>query len=214
MRRLLIFLVMCGVATAASINMPVFDGEDWIRLEYIGEDASGTNVKCYRQGDNWKALITLDRPPDVNYWMYRIEDEGQFNYFYQEPFKEYETVFIDGEEWHGIPDFGGYSQRPAYMEGSWAVYHKWKRDHAIGRTNYRNGKAFHIIADAWDASGEHILRGHRPTDASVRAAAAAAIHDVNPEGDLHATAAYRRKLVAALTRRAIVEAAERAGRTG
>lgn len=34
--------------------------------------------------------------------------------------------------------------RPDNVVGSYAVYHSTKRDHIIGQTNYRSGKAFHI----------------------------------------------------------------------
>jgi len=39
-------------------------------------------------------------------------------------------------------DEGAY--RPDNVVGSYAVYHSTKRDHIIGQTNYRAGKAFHI----------------------------------------------------------------------
>lgn len=155
-KRLLIFLFMCTTLLAARMDMPVFDGEDWISLEYIGEDKSGENIRCIRQGDDWKALITLEYPPDVNYWTYKIEDDGEFRYALQQ-FEHYEIFYRNGVEWHREPGpEGTYFQRPAYLEGSWTVYHKTKRNHVLGQTNYGCGKAFHIIADAWDAAGDHI----------------------------------------------------------
>ena len=58
------------------------------------------------------------------------------------------------------------------------------------------------------------LTGQVPSAEMVRAAAdAAATRDVDPPSDIHASAAYRRRLVAVLTRRALGGAFERAGAT-
>ena len=55
------------------------------------------------------------------------------------------------------------------------------------------------------------LAGEIPTDKVLREAAnAAAAKDVDPPGDIHASAAYRRQLVAVLTRRALTTAFARA----
>jgi CO/xanthine dehydrogenase FAD-binding subunit len=49
------------------------------------------------------------------------------------------------------------------------------------------------------------------TEKAIDAAAAAAAEEVSPSTDVHASADYRRKLVAAMTRRALHRAARRAG---
>ena len=55
------------------------------------------------------------------------------------------------------------------------------------------------------------LAGQTPSEELLRAAAdAAATRDVDPPSDIHASAAYRRQLVAVLTRRALERAFERA----
>jgi carbon-monoxide dehydrogenase medium subunit len=55
------------------------------------------------------------------------------------------------------------------------------------------------------------LAGQRPSEELLRATAdAAATRDVDPPSDIHASAAYRRQLVAVLTRRALARAFERA----
>jgi carbon-monoxide dehydrogenase medium subunit len=59
---------------------------------------------------------------------------------------------------------------------------------------------------------EKVLAGQTPSEELLRAAAdAAATRDVDPPSDIHASAAYRRQLVAVLTRRALARAFERAG---
>src|SRR2546425_551367 len=57
-----------------------------------------------------------------------------------------------------------------------------------------------------------LLAGQSPSEELLRAAAdAAATRDIDPPSDIHASAAYRRQLVAVLTRRALARAFERAG---
>jgi carbon-monoxide dehydrogenase medium subunit len=58
-----------------------------------------------------------------------------------------------------------------------------------------------------------VLAGQTPSEELLRAAGdAAARRDVDPPSDIHASAAYRRQLVAVLTRRALGRAFERAGK--
>ena len=57
----------------------------------------------------------------------------------------------------------------------------------------------------------NMLVGHRPSPESIRAAAdAAATRDIDPPGDIHASARYRRQLANVLTRRALERAFVRA----
>jgi len=50
--------------------------------------------------------------------------------------------------------------RPDNVVGSYAVYHSTKRNHIIGQTNYKTGKAFHIYrpkiidSNGWEVWGE------------------------------------------------------------
>jgi len=56
------------------------------------------------------------------------------------------------------------------------------------------------------------LMGQQPSAESIRAAAdAAATRDIDPSGDIHASARYRRQLANVLTRRVLERAFERAG---
>ena len=62
------------------------------------------------------------------------------------------------------------------------------------------------------AEAAKIVIGERPSEALVRAAGdAAATRDIDPPSDIHASAAYRRRLAAVLTRRALARAFERVG---
>ncbi len=56
------------------------------------------------------------------------------------------------------------------------------------------------------------LQGRAPTAAAIAEAAHAVDGDIDPNGDIHATAAYRRHLAQVLARRTLTLAADRAGR--
>ncbi len=61
-------------------------------------------------------------------------------------------------------------------------------------------------------SASEVLRGQRPTEEAMRAAAEAIEADIDPQGDIHATAEYRRHLSKVLARRTLARAARRAER--
>jgi len=58
---------------------------------------------------------------------------------------------------------------------------------------------------------ENILRDGGLTDTALAAAGRAAADAADPDGDVHATASYRRKMAGVMTRRAVEKAARRAG---
>ena len=58
---------------------------------------------------------------------------------------------------------------------------------------------------------ENILRAGGLTDTALAAAGRAAADAADPDGDVHATASYRRKMAGVMTRRAVEKAARRAG---
>ena len=62
-------------------------------------------------------------------------------------------------------------------------------------------------------AAEDILRDGGLTDAALAAAGRAAAEAADPDGDVHATAAYRRKMAGVMTRRAAEKAAGRARKT-
>jgi carbon-monoxide dehydrogenase medium subunit len=55
-----------------------------------------------------------------------------------------------------------------------------------------------------------ILRGEAVTEGAAREAGDAAAAAIDPAGDLHASAEYRKEVAAVLTRRALLEAAAKA----
>jgi aerobic carbon-monoxide dehydrogenase medium subunit len=59
-------------------------------------------------------------------------------------------------------------------------------------------------------AAEAALLGRAPSSEACRAAAAAAAAELRPTGDIHAPAAYRRRLAETLIRRALEQAADRA----
>jgi carbon-monoxide dehydrogenase medium subunit len=60
------------------------------------------------------------------------------------------------------------------------------------------------------ASASDVLAGEMPTEEAIRAAAEAVDADIDPQGDIHATAEYRRHLSKVLARRVLERAAQRA----
>jgi CO/xanthine dehydrogenase FAD-binding subunit len=59
-------------------------------------------------------------------------------------------------------------------------------------------------------AAEELLAGRKVDERAVADAAAAAVADVHPTGDIHGSSDYRRGLVEAMVRRALLRAAERA----
>ena len=59
-------------------------------------------------------------------------------------------------------------------------------------------------------SASTALRGQRPTEEAIRAAAEAIEADIDPQADIHATAEYRRHLAKVLARRTLTQAVRRA----
>ena len=68
-----------------------------------------------------------------------------------------------------------------------------------------------VLADGAAVGG---IVGTVPTDAALAEVARAVAEATSPDSDVHASGAYRRRLVAVLTRRALAEAIGRASDTG
>jgi uncharacterized repeat protein (TIGR01451 family) len=109
--------------------------------------------------EDLKFVFIFTERPATNKYTFELEGWEEFDFFYQAPFPSPETFTKDGEEWllqRKLPgDPAVNHKRARRVDGSYAVYHKTKRDHIIGRTNYKTGKAFHIyVPKLTDAAGK------------------------------------------------------------
>lgn len=104
----------------------------------------------------WK--FKFDTKPSSNVYTMQLGGKWtEFDFFYQTPFTSPTSTFEDGVEYleQDMGD-GMMARRMRKVDGSYAVYHKTKRDHALGGTNYRCGKVCHIyVPKATDAIGNH-----------------------------------------------------------
>ena len=88
--------------------------------------------------DNFKFGLILYEKPTTNIWSFQLEGWEEFDFFYQPPLK---NVNADGSTWEYSGD--GIDNRPAAVTGSYATYHKTKKNYEIGGTNYKTGKFGH-----------------------------------------------------------------------
>lgn len=97
-------------------------------IEFVGSKKLGVDfVRNERNGI--ELYIILKEKPVQNYIEFPISEEN-LNFFYQPPYTQEQI-----DKGHVCPP---------WVEGSYAVYHKTKKNHVIGKTNYMVGKAFHI----------------------------------------------------------------------
>lgn len=86
--------------------------------------------------------LILDEKPQSNVFEFTIQTK-ELEFFYQPPLTQEEIT-------------QGASQ-PDDVVGSYAVYHKNKRDNRVGGMAYKTGKAFHIYRPfAYDANGDGV----------------------------------------------------------
>lgn len=118
-----------------------------------------------------KWVEVLKVKPASNKWTLKLAGHKEFNFAYQTPFAieaqsipgaTVENFKRDGEDWirlvypQGGPSIC--SERPLDIDGSYAVYHKTKRNEIIGHKNYRIGKVLHIpCPKATDVAGKSVL---------------------------------------------------------
>ena len=87
--------------------------------------------------------IFLAEKPDSNEFQFLVDGAEDLDFFYQPELTQAEI------------DFG--ASRRENVVGSYAVYHKTKRDNRPGAPNYATGKAYHIFRPkATDANGKEI----------------------------------------------------------
>lgn len=139
---------------------PVFK-DDKIEL-----DLPNRKIQWYQgNGSSLKWLFIFKSKPTSNTYTLQLGDAwDDFNWNYQRPLSDVgspteEFIGHDGETWVRPANWEEatvYSQRRLHVEGSYAVYHKTKRNHRAGGTNYRTGKALHIYRPkATDSLGKY-----------------------------------------------------------
>lgn len=147
-------------------------GEDTISFEEVGIkgtstekdgtvtlDSAARKLEWYYTDDELHWVQTLKSKPTTNKWQLKV-NAGDFRFLYQTPFEDKavngsytEYYEQDGEDWVRLirPD-GDVVWRPLNIDGSYAVYHKTKRNN-----QYKVGKAFHIPRPkAIDADGNWV----------------------------------------------------------
>ena len=150
--------------TEPVIDLGIFEDEDvlTIRSEKVFDSSKlevdellfenqGEKFYCKKHDENTlKFGVILTEKPAGNVFALKIDGWENFNFFFQPPLANTDP---DGSTWE--PNgWGGTSRRSADVNGSYAVYHKTKRDHIIGQKNYATGKAFHIYRPRFiDANG-------------------------------------------------------------
>lgn len=91
----------------------------------------------------FKVDIILSERPDTNRFCYTIEGAESYNFEYQPPLSQQE---ID----EGV-------ERAPEIEGSYAVYHKTLKHHAVGGENYASGKVMHIPRPkVWEVDSKEV----------------------------------------------------------
>ena len=87
--------------------------------------------------------IELTERPDTNVFTYELERWEDLDFFYQPELTAEEIE-------QGV-------ERPENVVGSYAVYHKEKKNHVVGETNYGTGKLYHIYRPlVCDAEGNEV----------------------------------------------------------
>lgn len=103
-----------------------------------------TEIVDFGEG-GFKMDILLNEKPDTNIFCYDIENHQDYDFFYQGELTPEEIA--DGAE------------RPEDIVGSYAVYHKTKRDHVLGEENYATGKVMHIPRpEVWELNNPTTTR--------------------------------------------------------
>lgn len=93
----------------------------------------------------FKVDVILNEKPDTNRFCYQIEGWEDYDFFYQPALTQEEI------------DQG--ASRPEDIVGSYAVYHKTKRNHVIGQENYATGKVMHIPRpEVWEVNNPTTTR--------------------------------------------------------
>lgn len=121
-------------------------------------DSGPQLVKMYAEDKNFKFIIILKEKPVSNVFTFYLDGWEDFNFWYQD------TLENDWKNWGGelgtgqtLQEFLTTHHRPDDVIGSYAIYHKTKKHHIEGQTNYGTGKFNHIYRPKWvDADGNWV----------------------------------------------------------
>ena len=114
-------------ANKKQIRLTRWNKENYLSVEYKGEEECEFIKK---DADTFEILTILKEKPITNKFTYHLEGHKEFNFWYQPELTEEEKKTCT---------------RPENVIGSYAVYHKTKKNHILGKINYKCGKAFHIF---------------------------------------------------------------------
>ena len=108
-------------------------------------DSTVVKTEWFVDGNNtFKWIITLKQKPPTNTYSFRLGGNWQdFDFCYQTPFENPTKYIENGIEYYRVDHNEGpilCDIRPASVDGSYAVYHKSKKDN-----NYKTGKVLHIF---------------------------------------------------------------------
>jgi len=90
--------------------------------------------------------VILNSKPSSNVFSFQLEGWQDLNFYYQAPLWQVAGLNNPteqcGDNFCDVP--GLHTVRAENLLGSYAVYHKTRKDHIEGKTNYGTGKVFHI----------------------------------------------------------------------
>ena len=129
------------------------NGKEAFLVEPVQSELRTTN-------DGIKIDILLKVKPSTNVFNFDIAGYQDLDFFYQPPLnQERQTPDVVSCTETECFDRDGkvIVSRPEDVVGSYAVYHKYKKDHVVGEVNYGTGKLFHIYRPKIiDASGREV----------------------------------------------------------
>ncbi len=127
-----LFLLLTISSMAIEIHMP-WKGEKGLTIKPDVRVEEGERViveKLNNKEGGFKIDILLTSKPSHNDFCYSISGHENYDFFYQPSLTQDEIN-------QGM-------ERDIQYVGSYAVYHKYLKDHVIGRVNYGTGKVMHI----------------------------------------------------------------------
>ena len=145
----------------AHVEFGAFDGEIPLKIAYpdvFNTDSSlisdkmtivsgAESVNLYKVGDDGLEFeIVLASIPTKNVWEFSLAGHDELRFHYQGTLEDewYDYVRYQPGFAKDLADYLDKTSRPDYIVGSYAVYHKTKKDYIVGRTDYGTGKLMHI----------------------------------------------------------------------